>query len=244
MHLVIDIGNSLVKSALFEGDRMLLKSTAPALSVQTIEQLVGHRRVDAAIVSTVRGDNGHQQVLSGLGFPWLIMNSATPVPVTNLYQSPETLGLDRLAAAIGAKGFFPQSDVLVICAGTCLTFDFINQRNEYLGGSIAPGLEMRLKALNHYTGRLPLEAPVMEEVPLTGRTTREAILSGVMHGMVAETDGVISEYRRRHPDLEVVFSGGDIIFFDKKLKNRIFAIENIVLHGLNKILKHNEQNLL
>ncbi|MFO7978939.1 MAG: type III pantothenate kinase [Bacteroidales bacterium] len=244
MQLVIDIGNSLVKTALFEGDRMLLKSTAPVLSAQAIEDLLGGRKVDAAIVSSVRGDNGHQQVLSGFSFPWIIMNSSTAVPVNNLYQSPETLGLDRLAAAIGAKGFFPENNVLVICAGTCLTFDFINQRNEYLGGSISPGLEMRLKALNHYTGRLPLEAPVVQPVPLTGRNTREAILSGVMHGMMAEIDGLINQYRHLQPDLEVVFSGGDVIFFDKKLKNRIFAIENIVLHGLNKILKHNVQNLL
>lgn len=241
MHLVIDIGNSLVKYAIFEGNNMLLKKALPELSEDFLNELSTTWNISAAIVSSVRRDTDYRALLSQYNFPCIFADSGTPVPVKNVYESPETLGMDRLAAVAAVSDLYPGRQVLVISAGTCLTFDFLTDTNHYPGGSISPGLTMRLKALNHFTGRLPLETAPEGDVPLTGSNTRQAILSGVVNGMIAEIDGIITLYKEQYPNVEVVLSGGDIIFFDKKLKNKIFAIENIVLTGLNKILEHNVQ---
>ena len=184
------------------------------------------------------------------GLPVLVAGVHLKLPITLLYKTPETLGSDRLASALAATVFFPKENTLVINAGTCLTTDFVTEKGEYIGGSIAPGLRMRLKAMHHFTGRLPLIEfsegaagfnKAITELP--GQTTENSMLAGVTTGMVAEIDGLIEIWRKKISFFNVILSGGDAIFFDKKLKNRIFAVDNIVLHGLNLMLKHNVQHL-
>jgi type III pantothenate kinase len=241
MHLVVDIGNSLIKTAVFEGRELRFFKSSESFSSEFLELILKSWAITACILSSVRKDNEYQHALENSGIKLIVADCSTPVPINNLYQTPTTLGMDRLAGVTGASDYFPRRDVLVICVGSCLTMDFISSNSQYLGGSISPGLQMRLKALNYFTGKLPLETPTLELPPLTGGSTRQAILSGVFNGMIAEIDGMIHRYKTEYPDLAVVLSGGDIIFFDKKLKNRIFAIDNIVLRGLNKILEYNVQ---
>jgi type III pantothenate kinase len=137
---------------------------------------------------------------------------------------------------------FPDNNVLIIQTGTCITYEFVSGEGEYSGGSISPGIDMRLKSMNTFTAKLPL-VKKQEIDYLIGKTTKESILSGVINGCIAEIDGIIDQYRKKFSELKVVAGGGDIFFFDKKLKNRIFATENLVLKGLNEILKFNNAKL-
>ena len=232
-----------------------------------VDQLVYTWQPGAAILSSVRkSGEGHQSLHSFIydyPFPVITAGPDLSLPVKTLYKSPETLGSDRVAAAIGAQHFFPGENTLVINAGTCLTTDFLTKNNEYLGGTIAPGLQMRFRALNSFTGNLPLvemkppqqipgpsdpkrdaENGHMLEIPdIPGQSTKDSILAGVICGMTAEIDGLIDQWREKISFFNVIMSGGDVKTFDKKLKNRIFAVENIVLYGLNLMLKHNAQHL-
>ena len=165
-------------------------------------------------------------------------NETTPIPVDNLYTTKDTLGRDRLAAIIGANNMFPASNVLVIDAGTAITYDFINSKNQYQGGNISPGLHMRFKALHHFTGKLPLLDP-NDDYTLLAKNTAGAIRSGVINGMIFEINGYIQSLKKKHKDLKTILTGGDAIFFDKKLKNTIFVDQNLVLTGLNRIIEYN-----
>ena len=157
------------------------------------------------------------------------------------YKTPETLGVDRIAASVGAKAIYKDTDLLVIDIGTCVTFDFINSKNEYLGGAIAPGFQMRFKALNYFTGKLPLVAFDKKQLKLIGNTTESSIISGVYNGMKNEIEGVINDYIIQYETLKVVVTGGDTNLFDLEPKNRIFADEFLVLKGLNEILNYNAE---
>ncbi|MFP4065103.1 MAG: type III pantothenate kinase [Bacteroidales bacterium] len=209
--------------------------------------------------------------LTQQGLTVLMAGAHLKLPIILLYKTPETLGSDRLASALAATVFFPGENTLVINAGTCLTTDFVTDKGEYIGGSIAPGSQMRLRAMHHFTGKLPLielnesipgwpgqarelnqsvagspgQAPGLNKTftGLPGQTTESSMLTGVTTGMIAEIDGLIGIWREKISFFNVILSGGDAIFFDKKLKNRIFAVDNVVLHGLNLMLKHNVQHL-
>jgi len=170
-------------------------------------------------------------------------NHNTPLPIINKYQTLETLGKDRLASAVAAHQLFPDKDVLVIDAGTCVKFDFINSMAEYLGGSISPGLQMRFRALHSFTEKLPFVELKPFDI-LIGKTTHESLLSGVINGTLAEIDGIINRYKENYPELQVVLSGGDAEYLVSKLKNRIFALSNIVLNGLKIILDYNDNQKL
>ena len=167
------------------------------------------------------------------------LNEYTNIPIKNLYDSKSTLGKDRLAAVIGANNFYPKSNVLVIDMGTAITFDFINKKDQYLGGSISPGLEMRFSALNHFTGKLPL-LKKNEKFSLIGSNTESAIISGVQNGIIFEIDSYINNIKKEYEDLKTILTGGDAIFFDKKLKNTIFVDLNLNFIGLNTILEYNK----
>ena len=171
--------------------------------------------------------------------PVLIFSSETSTPLKNLYRSAQTLGTDRLAGAVGGGRLFPNQNVLVIDAGTCIKYNFVNSNNEYIGGAISPGLNMRLKALHTFTSRLPLLKVDEDYNTLVGTNSVESILSGVQLGVVAEIEGCIALYRQQYPDIKVVITGGDVNFFEKRLKNSIFADEYLILKGLNIILEHN-----
>lgn len=236
--IIIDLGNTRAKVAIFSGKELeqleILNSPTPE---QLSELAITRSNFDAGIISSVSADTlPYRNLFPTIDF--IQFSSKTPIPVTNHYLTPETLGADRLAAVVAASELYPGNNVLVIDAGTAITFDFINHKNEYKGGSITAGISMRFKALHTFTGRLPL---IEADLPqfLTGRTTQESILSGVINGTSAEIEGMIQKYRQLYPDLVTLITGGDMFYFEKKMKNNIFAVPNLVLYGLNLILDYN-----
>lgn len=223
---VIDAGNTAVKYGLFDQDMLVEEGTW---------QHGAFPAAAAWMISSVRAALP-QEVLELPNA--LELNASTPLPFTNRYATPHTLGKDRLAAVAGAQHLFPGKHCLTIDAGTCITYDFIDAAGNYEGGSISPGLHMRLKAMHHFTGKLP-EIDFIPFDGLTGKTTEESMLSGVLQGIAGEMDHFISAYHTAHGPLHVILCGGDGGYFEKRLKNNIFANPNLVLIGLQAILTYN-----
>ena len=239
MDLVIDLGNTNKKLALFKKGKLFRLKQYPFFNLEILRDFVENNTlIDRCILASVVSYPRSVQNFLAQRFRFLEFTELTPVPVINLYRSKSTLGKDRLAAAVAAAGRFPGKDVLVINAGTCITYDLVNARKEYLGGGISPGIHMRLEALHTFTGKLPL-IRIKKIETLIGNTTERSILSGVLNGVVAETGGIAERYREQFPQLVTVLSGGDAKYFDKRLKISIFALPNIVIHGLYKILDFN-----
>lgn len=240
MNLVIDIGNTYSKLAVFQEERILVKEQAMGSGLKNVilEVLSKYKEIDSVIVSNVSGND--LGVIERLPeqLNVLELNAQTVLPFQNLYATPSTLGNDRKALVAAAVRQFSTRHVLVIDAGTCITYDFKNELNEYLGGAISPGLEMRYRALNHFTGRLPLEEKVTK-VDLIGNTTGNSIKSGVQNGILNEVDGFIDAYVAQYENLVVIITGGDAQFLSINLKNTIFANSNFLLEGLNYILEFN-----
>ncbi len=241
-NLVIDSGNTLTKIAVFKGFSLVKTWSTSNLETIRPEDISAEFTIRHAIVSDVAEKT--DDLIAGFRsfFPVIKMASQIPVPLKITYSTPETLGTDRIAGAVYGSYTFPGRDVLVIQAGTCITYDIVLSNGEYPGGIITPGVEMRLKAMNTFTAKLPL-VKKEETDYLIGRNTNESILSGVNNGCIAETDGIIDKYRELFPELIVIFGGGNTFFFDKRLKNRIFATANLVPCGLNIILEFNKINV-
>jgi type III pantothenate kinase len=242
--LVFDRGNTFLKVALFHQHNILYVSRFNALSGQELNLLVDELELKYAlvikhsIISSVIPEVNDWYATLDHRTRLLEFNHKTNLPIKNSYRTPRTLGKDRIAAVVGASSLFPGDDLLIIDAGTCITFDFINANKEYFGGAISPGLNLRFKCLHNFTGNLPLVYPVTE-TNLIGDSTESSLLSGVINGIREEVDGIINRYKLSFPKLKVVFTGGDIKYFDKYLKNNIFAVENLVLQGLKDILHYN-----
>ena len=236
MNFVVDQGNTHVKLAVFEEDKLLVSQVFDELNNEIINLFISNYAVKRGVISAVKG-NVDQNLLKKYNL--IHLTHLTPIPLQIKYKTPETLGVDRIAASVGASSMFSFNNLLVIDLGTCVTFDFISSKNEYLGGAIAPGFEMRFKALNHFTGKLPLAKFNKEKLRLIGNTTESSIISGVYNGMKHEIEGVINDYLIQYDDLKIVVTGGDINLFDLAPKNRIFADEFLVLKGLNEILNYN-----
>ncbi|MEI6681014.1 MAG: type III pantothenate kinase [Bacteroidota bacterium] len=242
MNLIIDLGNTNQKLALFENGLLTDLQQFPILTMKSIRDFMQlHPGIENCILSSVIPHRVSLTRFLASTCNYIELDENTKVPVTNLYRTPKTLGKDRLAAAVAGNNLFPGNNVLVINTGTCITYDFINSKAEYLGGSISPGILMRFHALHTFTGKLPLVS-FHEQGILTGTDTRESILSGVLTGAVAEIEGITARYQEIYPDLKVLLSGGDQNYFDKRLKISIFAQPNIVLHGLQQILAFNVNN--
>ncbi|MAW21198.1 MAG: pantothenate kinase [Flavobacteriales bacterium] len=238
MKLVIDIGNTNTKLALFDNKTAIKFSNIYQCKLREVQEFVEKVVITSSIISSVKELNSEILRVASY-FNAIIFSYETPVPIINNYKTPETLGKDRLAAVVGAAFLYPENDILVFDAGTCLTIDFINIRNEYIGGRISPGIEMRFKALNTFTDKLPLVQ--QEKISnIIGEDTNSSIISGVQRGVLAEVELIISEYKLQNPDIISVVTGGDCFFFEKALKNSIFANPNLVLVGLNEILDYNE----
>jgi len=236
--LVIDLGNSRAKVAVYLHDELTVVHTIDDPTPEKVYQLGLHKLPIAAGIICSVADNPALYTALFLELTWIILDNQTPLPIKNNYQTPETLGKDRLAAVTGAYQLYPGQNVLVIDAGTAVTYDFINHKGEYAGGSISPGLTMRFRALHTFTTRLPLLHA--EEISyLTGCNTRESILSGVMNGLRIEIDGIIDQYSILWPSFQVILTGGDAKYFEKILKNSIFASPNLVITGLKLILDYN-----
>lgn len=239
MNLIIDIGNTTAKVAVFDGCEMVEILTESNQSLNCLDALRSKYCIRQGIVATVIDLN--EQVLAclaALPFPLLWLNHETPLPVVNLYETPETLGYDRIAAVVGANERYPHKDVLVIDAGTCITYEFIDSKGQYHGGNISPGMQMRFKALSQFTGRLPLVDANGRQLPM-GRDTETAIRAGVLKGMEYEISGYITSLKHKYPELLVFLTGGDEFSFDSNVKNVIFADKFLVLKGLNRILNYN-----
>lgn len=238
--LVIDIGNTLQKLAVFDGKTLLFKETLQGLNAAMLDDFIKkHGPFRGIIQSTVVIHTREMEEVfarSGKFFP---LTFQTPLPFKNLYQTPATLGKDRIAAVAGAYSLHPFRNVLVIDAGTCITYDFLNKGSEYLGGAISPGIRMRFKAMNTFTGKLPLIEPDDFD-GLIGQSTRESMLAGVYNGVVAEITETVRLYREKFEDVLVLITGGDHQFLHNKLKISIFAAPDLVLLGLNEILDYND----
>jgi len=172
----------------------------------------------------------------------VVLDEKTDLPINNNYESKSSLGKDRVAAAVGANTIFPNTNVLIIDAGTALTIDFVSESNEYQGGNISPGISMRFKALNTFTSKLPL-LDKSDNFYLTAKNTNDAIISGVQNGIIFEIDGYIEQYKKKYADLKVILTGGDSFFFERKLKNTIFAKPFLTAIGLNRILEYNAKSI-
>lgn len=235
----IDIGNTAIKAGVFENGILQ--------NVFRFEDIIGLKlwcenlpsEMPVIISSVTNSDLGS---FNGYFSNLVILNFETKVPVIKKYMTPETLGNDRLAAAVAASALFPQKNSLIIDAGTAIKYDFVNEKGEYLGGSIAPGVEMKFKALHHYTGKLPL-IEKSKAYQLTGNSTEAALLSGVMFGTLLEMQGFVNEYLLRNKNINVIMTGGDFPFFADRLKGTIFAEPDLVLKGLFEILKYNVPQL-
>lgn len=240
MNLILDVGNSLAKLAVFQYDELLVKETVEKhrLQEKAVDFLNTYPEISKIILSKVaRADLSlPKEVLENVKL--LTLEPETEMPFNNRYASPLSLGNDRKALAAAAAKAYPDKNVLVIDAGTCLTFDFKNSRNEYLGGAISPGLRMRYRALNAFTDNLPLLEPLYE-VKLIGDSTVNSINSGIYLGMLKEIEGIIEDYRAEYQDLIIIFTGGDAQILSMRLKNGIFANSNFLLEGLNYILEIN-----
>lgn len=239
MNLVIDIGNTSTKLAVFEGNTMVEVFTETGQSVAELPRLMTKCNIEQGIIATVVGvDPDVLEQLKKLPFPILWLDENTSLPVVNLYESPKTLGYDRIAAVVGAYDQYPGRNILVIDAGTAITYEFIDAAGQYQGGNISPGVNMRFKALNQYTSRLPLVSPEGRRLAM-GKDTETAIRAGVMEGVKYEIQGYIMSLMHKYPELLVFLTGGDEFSFDSKLKNIIFADRFLVLKGLNRILNYN-----
>ena len=239
MDLIIDLGNTNKKLALFQNGKLAEFHLLPELTIKLIREFIKqHPGIENCILSSVISHPASFSRFLREHFNFIELNENTPVPVKNLYKQPETLGNDRLAAAIAGASIFPGRDVLVINMGSCITYEFITNRNEYLGGAISPGMQMRFTALHTFTGKLPLVTH-KETEELIGSNTENSVLSGVLNGIVREIEGTAVQYRKKYRGLKAILSGGDLIYFDKRLKISIFAVPNVVLLGLYQILAFN-----
>ena len=239
MNLIIDIGNTAAKIALFEENVMVKVFTYSNHSLDCLKELCDTYFIAQGIVATVIDlDDKVLAELRALSFPVLWLDDKTPLPIVNLYETPETLGYDRIAAVVGANEQFPGNDILVIDAGTCITYEFIDSAGSYQGGNISPGMMMRFKALHQFTGRLPLVSKEGRKLTI-GKDTNTAIRAGVVEGMEFEITGYIQKMKRKYPELLVFLTGGDDFSFDSSIKSIIFADRFLVLKGLNRILNYN-----
>ncbi|MCL6294121.1 type III pantothenate kinase [Jejuia spongiicola] len=241
MNLIIDVGNTYVKLAVFKADRLKKKDVIKLenLIVYIDSLKKEYKSITKVIIASVgKLKNKDISYIAKHYKSLILLNSDTKLPFKNLYSTPKTLGIDRIALVSASVNQFPKKNVLIIDAGTCITYDFITDSNDYLGGAISPGIRMRYKSLSNLTANLPL---LETEIPnsIIGNSTNDSIHSGVVNGILKEIDGVIKEYEEKYSDLTVILTGGDANFLSKQLKSSIFANSNFLLEGLNYILQFN-----
>jgi type III pantothenate kinase len=242
MLLAIDIGNTRIKAAVFELDTLFdahVFSTEEFISkIDFI--LRQHQKIDTIIVASVgnlvKSDFTVFEKRTKIHF----ISHDSKFPFQNLYATPETLGIDRMVLSAGAVIQFPNQNRVVIDAGTCITYDFINAENHYLGGAISPGIRLRYEALHHFTAKLPLLTKAYPENPI-GNSTSESIHSGIVNGVIHEIDGFIEDYTARYAKFIIILTGGDAEFLAKRLKYTIFANSNFLLESLNQLYQYNQK---
>jgi len=235
--LIIDSGNTFTKLGLFNNGKLnkIYQNESIGEIIQTVNRVKPVKVVIGSVNFSIENlRKGITEV------PIYSIDAETPLPFKLDYKTPATLGIDRKAVIAYAWEQNPNNNILVIDAGTCITYDFIRKDGIYLGGGISPGLEMKFKALHAYTANLP-EVSFEENTPVIGDSTKSSILSGVVNGTIAEINGIIEQYEEKFRDLTIFMSGGASIFFESKIKRSIFAIPNMVLLGLLSIYEYNNR---
>ena len=237
-YLCLDIGNTRSKIGIFQKEEPPLFETYPVLTTEIVNDLLERFTESEVILSStaVLDPSVLQALRQAAGF--LSVSAQTPLPFRNLYATPHTLGIDRIALAAAAVRLHPGENVLVIDTGTCITLDFVDREGTYHGGSIHPGIRMRLKAMHNFTGKLPLVDSIAID-NLMGNSTTSCLQAGAVNGAIKEIDAYISEYSSTFQNLKVLLTGGDSSLFFSKLKNEIFAHPNLVLTGLKEIALYN-----
>jgi len=238
VNLILDIGNTLSKVTIVENQNIVYHQRYSNLGLNDIEEISKTYSISNTIVSIVGKISPEVLRFLENNFKTLVLNKNTKLPIKNHYSTPETLGYDRIAVAVAANFLYPQKDVLVIDAGTAITYELVTANGEYKGGAISPGISLRFKSLNDHTAKLPyLEKS--EKFPIIGKNTADCIYSGVLNGVISEVDGYIDLIKTNFPDIYVLLTGGDSNFFANKLKNSIFVNQNLMITGLNRILEFN-----
>ena len=238
MNLVVDIGNSSLKVAIFDKKLMTSKFIYTNQSLNIFSDLFKNNVIDNCLISNVSTIDKNILDFLKINSNLFSINESINLPFINLYKTKNTLGHDRIALVSAAAIDFPDQNTLIIDTGTCITYDFKNSENEYLGGGISPGIQMRFKSLNSQTSKLPLST-INLEYKLIGDDTNSSINSGVVYGVISEINGIINQYQERFKNIKIILTGGDSNFLLKKIKNTIFADQNFLLKGLNYLLEDN-----
>lgn len=241
MDLCIDQGNSSTKVGMFENDNLVEFLSFKDFTINIADELIEKYNIENCIICSVtKREEALLAHLEAKSNVFIELSHHTLIPITNNYKTPETLGKDRLAAIIGASYLKPNSDVLVVDAGTAITYDFADADLNYWGGNISPGIDLRLRSLHEFTQKLPAVEPKPTD-QLLGNDTESAILSGVIQGIVFEMNGYMDTIKIKYPQLSIFLTGGSAFYFDTMLKNTIFVEKNLVLIGINRILQYNVQ---
>ncbi|MDC0230401.1 type III pantothenate kinase [Aureispira] len=240
MNLCIDAGNTRVKIAIFNNDGLLVEKQVYNILDETIlNKIINNYPCKNAIISSVKAPHDETIALLTKKMNHLFLLTADlPIPINSLYETPHSLGKDRLAGVVGATVLMPKENVLVVDAGTCITYDFITNNKDYLGGSILPGIVMRFKSMANYTAQLPLVEKAEIDF-FIGTTTKTSIQTGVLQGVLHEIRGFKEQYKQQFGKIKVIVTGGDASYFESQLKNEIFVQPTLVLIGLNQILTYN-----
>ncbi len=239
MNLVVDIGNTRIKAAVFDKEELVRLWIFEEFTKTQVADIQSYFPISQAIVS----DTGKSTSFEALeDIPYHVLSSELKLPIAIYYHTPNTLGADRLAGVVGAQTLFPDQNNLVIDMGTCITFDVVDKNGIYQGGAILPGVSMKFKALHTYTYKLPLLHIENDTVvDFIGKDTKSSIYSGVMNGTLCEIEGFVNKYQAVYTSLNVIFTGGDSIYFEKRVNFQNFVSANLLLIGLNKILNINEK---
>ncbi|MDR2775621.1 MAG: type III pantothenate kinase [Tannerella sp.] len=239
MNLIVEQGNTKLKVAIFDCGKIVSSILVDRDDKSVVNDIVKQYRPEQGIISSVvNTDEALTDYLKEHLNYFLLPDEYTPIPIRTEYETRNTLGMDRIAAAVGSCYLQPGRNLLVIDAGTAITYEVIESSGIYIGGNISPGLTTRFKALNAFTKRLPL-VKEKDDVPLIGTSTETAILAGVINGIVYEMDGFIDSLKAKYGNIFVFLTGGHSFYFERRLKNHIFADANLVLVGLNRILEYN-----
>lgn len=238
MNLIFDIGNSSTKMAVFKGDRKIVSFRTREFSCERLQKEMAKYEISKAIVCSVRHFPEFIYDLISVNIPHVhVLSHKSKLPFRIEYETPETLGCDRIAAVAGAYSLFAGEDILVIDAGSAITYDYISGK-KYKGGNISPGLGMRFKALNKFTGKLPLITQA-SRYSNPGKNTTEAITAGVINGIVYEINEYIRTFEKKHADFKVILTGGDSEYLKGKIGFKVTYLPDIVIDGLNYILEYN-----
>jgi type III pantothenate kinase len=237
MNLIFDIGNSSSKMAIFDGRVKITSFRTRELSCEKLEKKITPFKIDKAIISSVRIIPEYIFDLLTVNIPVVkILSAKSKLPFSIEYETPDTLGPDRIAAVAGAYSLFPGKNILIIDAGSAITYDFISGKR-YRGGNISPGLGMRFKALHKFTGKLPLVTPA-ESFPVYGNNTIEAITAGVINGVIYEINEYIRTFQKNYVGIKVILTGGDSGYLKERISYKTTCVPDIVIDGLNFILEY------